>query len=209
MKTLTRLLLIALAAAGVSVQAQAQARRGSIYDASRGPFGLVANKTANRPGDLITIVISEIQSVKNEERSNIKTESELDYQLNSFNIKPSAFNVLPDLTSASTDDFRGTANYEKRGRFTARLTAVVVDALPNGNLVVSGRREIRIDKEIKVIEVSGIVRRYDIAADNSIESEMVANAKVSYTGSGPMTRATNRHGLGGWLRAAFAWIWPF
>ncbi|MDP6367987.1 MAG: flagellar basal body L-ring protein FlgH, partial [Planctomycetota bacterium] len=99
--------------------------------------------------------------------------------------------------------------YEKKGAFTARLTAVVIDSLPNGNLVVSGRREIHIDKEIKVLEFSGVLRRYDIAADNTVESELVANAMVRYSGSGPLTRSTNRVGLGGWLHDAVAWLWPF
>lgn len=196
--------LLALAAS-----AQAQARRGSIYDSSRGPVGLIADKTASRPGDLITIVISENQDVRNEETSDLKTESDLDYALNSFDLKPNMFSTLPDLKSGKSDTFKGTANYQKTGVFTARLTAVVVDTLPNGNLVVSGRREIRIDRETKVIEVSGVIRRYDIQPDNTIKSELVADARVSYTGSGPLTRTTNRHGLGGFLHDAVVWLWPF
>ena len=70
-----------------------------------------------------------------------------------------------------------------------------MDTLPNGNLLVKGRREIRIDDELKVIEFSGVVRAWDIQPDNTIESELVADARVSYQGSGPLTRSTNRRGL--------------
>ena len=86
---------------------------------------------------------------------------------------------------------------------------MVVDKLPNGNLVVTGRREIRIDDETKLIEFTGIVRALDIQADNTIQSELVANAEVVYRGHGPMTRSTNRYGVGGWLHSAIAWLWPF
>lgn len=187
----------------------AQERRGSIYSPSQGPYGLVANKTAGRPGDLVTILISENQDVIDEEKSNFNRTTDLEYSLDSFNIKPNAFRVLPDLQASSRDDFEGEAKQEKKGQFTARLTAMVVDALPNGNLVIQGRREIRVDKQVKTIEFSGIVRRYDIQPDNTVESELVANAKVSYTGQGPATNSTNRRGLGGWIHSTLSWIWPF
>ncbi|MCA8980864.1 MAG: flagellar basal body L-ring protein FlgH [Planctomycetes bacterium] len=201
--------ILATAAVAAPTSALSQERRGSIYDPNGGPFGLVANKTAARPGDLVTVLIQESQDLKNEEKSDLKTQKALDTQLTSFNIAPNAFNTLPDVKSSTNNTFAGTANYEKKGNFTARLTAMVVDALPNGNLVISGRREIRIDNETKVIEFSGVVRRYDITAANTIESELVANARVSYSGSGPLTRSTNRHGIGGFLHDAFIWLWPF
>jgi flagellar L-ring protein precursor FlgH len=205
MKTILTLLLC-LCAAG---PATAQARRGSIYDPDRGPFGLVANKTASRLGDLITIVIEESQDVRNEETSDLQKETTFKYALDNFDIKPNAFNVLPAIEANSNDKFKGTANYAKRGTFSARLTAVVVDTLPNGNLVVNGRREIRIDRETKVIEFSGVVRRYDIAPDNTVTSELVANAKIAYSGRGPLTNSTNRTGIGSWVHDALGWLWPF
>ena len=67
----------------------------------------------------------------------------------------------------------------------------------------------KIDNEIKVIEFSGIVRRFDIAPDNTVQSEFVANAKVHYTGTGPLTNSTNRSGIGGWIHDAISWLWPF
>ena len=202
-------LAILLAAVAVELPAAAQARDGSIYDPSAGPYGLVSNKIAQRVGDLITVVISENQNVRNEEIADLRKETDLQYQITNFDIKPNAFNVLPQVAADSTDQFVGQANYEKRGTFTARLTAVVVDSLPNGTLVVNGRREVKIDNEIKVIEFSGIVRRFDIAPDNTVQSEFVANAKVHYTGTGPLTNSTNRSGIGGWIHDAISWLWPF
>ena len=199
--------LLALLALGAT--ATAQARPGSIYNPDRGPQSMIGDKTARRPGDLLTVLIVESQDVANQEQSALKKETNLDYALDSFNVKPSAFNILPDITGKSTDELTGTANYQKKGSFQARITAIVMDVLPNGNLVISGRREIRVDQEIKVIEFSGIVRRYDVQPANTVESELVAEARVSYVGRGPLTNTTNRRGLGGWLHGAISWLWPF
>lgn len=184
-------------------------RPGSIYDPSAGPIGLIADKTARRPGDLLTVIISESQDISNEESSDLLKTTSLDYQLNSFDIKPNAFSVLPGISSSTQDEFKGTANYKKKDQFTARLTAIVADVLPNGNMVVSGRREIRIDGETRLIEFMGVVRRYDVKPDNTVESELVADARLSYTGRGPLTNATNRRGLNKFLHEALQWLWPF
>ncbi len=191
-------------------RAAAQARPGSIYDPSRGPRGLIAEKTAYQKGDILTVIIAENQAVANNEASDLSRSTNLNYQLNLFDIDPDLFDPLPRVVDAqSADGFIGQAKYEKTGAFTARLAAVVVDALPNGNLVISGRREIRIDQETKLIEFTGIVRRWDITAGNTIQSELVANAEILYRGKGPMTDSTNRYGLGGWVHRLWGWIWPF
>jgi flagellar L-ring protein precursor FlgH len=207
--SLILVLVAACACAGALYAQNPQPRPGSIYDPQAGPFGLVANKTAGRPGDLLTIEIEENQDLKNEESSDLKRETSLKAKLTNFDIKPNAFSVLPALDGSSSDALKGTANYSKKGKFTARVTAVVVDVLPNGNLVVNGRREIRIDQETKLIEFSGIVRRWDVRADNTIPSELVAEAKVSYTGHGPLTEQSTRRGVGKWLHDVFLWVWPF
>ena len=202
-------LSVALLASSASV-GSAQGRPGSIYNPDRGPVSMIADHTARNPGDLLTVLITETQNIKNEETSQLQRGTSLDYALNSFNIKSNAFNLpLPDIGATSQDDFNGRANYEKKGAFDARITAIVMDVLPNGNLVIQGRREIRIDTELKVIEFSGIVRRFDVQFDNTIESELVAEARVSYIGEGDLTTTTQRGGLGGWLHKAIVWLWPF
>jgi flagellar L-ring protein precursor FlgH len=204
-----RLLNLIVCAAALAASASAQARPGSIYDPGRGPNGLIAEKTAFRKGDIVTVVISETQNVQNNEASDLSRSTNLNYKLNVWDIDPDFFDPLPKVDADSSDGFVGSAKYQKSGNFRARLAAVVVDSLPNGNLVVSGRREIRIDNETKLIEFTGIVRRWDIAADNTVQSELVANAEIVYRGKGPLTDSTQRIGLGGWLHRAWAWIWPF
>ncbi len=202
-------LLASVITALLAPASYSQDRIGSIYRPDDGPVGSIANKTARRPGDLITVLISENQDVSNQESSDVKRETSLDYALLNFDIKDNAFNPLPGLQGEGEDQLKGTANYQKKGAFTARLTAIVVDVLPNGNLVVSGRREIRIDQETKVLEITGVVRRYDVKSDNTVQSELVADARVSYAGKGPLTDATNRTGLGKAIFDFIRWISPF
>jgi flagellar L-ring protein precursor FlgH len=209
--TFNPLALLALAAALAALcgDARADVRRGSIYDVSRGPISPVASKIAAKVGDLVTVVISETQDLKNEESSDIGKKTGLSYKLENFDIAPNAFNPLPQITASSNDQFNGAANYSKKGKFQARLTAVVVDVLPNGNLVVGGRREIKIDNETKLLEFCGIVRGFDVKSDNTVASELVADAHVSYIGKGPLTNGTNRRGVGGWVHDALDFFWPF
>ena len=205
---LLRFALVAVALA-TTVQSASAQRRGSIYDPGLGPVSPIADKTAQRVGDLLTIVIRENQDVRNEERTDLLKNSTLNYQLIDFNVDPDAFRTLPSIHTSKADSFGGTANYEKMGEFQARLTAMGVDTLPNGNLIVEGRREIRIDTERKVLEFRGIVRRYDVQRDNTVQSELVADAFVSYAGSGPLTNTTARRGFAKFAYNAIDWLWPF
>ncbi|MFT7678151.1 MAG: flagellar L-ring protein precursor FlgH [Planctomycetota bacterium] len=209
MRTMNRIFALALLSLLGSTTAAAQSRSGSLYNPAAAPIRMGTTNTARRPGDLLTIMVSEDLQVKNEEKSDLQKVSGLDMALTDFNIKSDAFSVLPSLRGDRNDTFSGTANYEKKGGFNATLTVMVVDALPGGVMVIQGRREIRVDGEVKVIEISGMVRRYDVGSDNSVMSSKVADARITYSGSGPLTRATNRRGFGGWLHDIFDWIWPF
>jgi flagellar L-ring protein precursor FlgH len=187
----------------------AQDRPGSIYQPDIGPHSIIGAKTAFRRGDILTVVIQESQSVNNAEATDLSRSTNLNYRLNVFDIDPNAFDPLPKIAADSSDSMSGSANYQKKGAFQARLASVVVDVLPNGNMIVNGRREIRIDKETKLIEFSGIVRRYDITNENTVQSELVANAEIRYRGQGPMTDSTERYGIGGAIHRWIGWLWPF
>jgi flagellar L-ring protein precursor FlgH len=207
MKRIPQLTLAILTVAGI---ASAQARPGSIYNPDRSAGSPISAKIALQKGDIVTVVIDESQNVRNQEQSDLSKSTNLNYKVNLFDLKPNVFSSLPAVVDAdSSDGFIGQAKYEKSGAFSARLAAMVVDVLPNGNMVISGRREIRIDGETKLIEFSGVVRRFDISASNTVTSELVANATVVYKGQGPLTHSTNRSGLGSWFHDVISWLWPF
>jgi len=193
--------------------ASAQGRMGSIYDPDRGPRGFIANKTAYAAGDILTVVIQETTDIRNEDSSDLSRASSLDFALTNFDIRPETFggalDPLPRVAGDTNSNYQGAATQERRGTFAARISVVVVDVLPNSNLVISGRREIRVDQETKLIEFTGIVRRFDVQPDNTVESELVANAEIVYRGSGPMTEHTNRRGLSRAVHGLLLWLWPF
>lgn len=205
----SRLMLAALALCLASSALSAQGRMGSIYNPDLGPRGPIADKTAYRTGDILTVVIRESTEITNEDTGNLSRASNLNYGLSNFNIKPNAFDPLPRLAGDTSSNFQGSATQERSGSFAARISVVVVDALPNGNLIISGRREIRIDQDTKLIEFTGIVRRYDVAANNTVSSELVANAEIIYRGSGPMTDHAERRGLSRAVEGLLNWLWPF
>lgn len=209
MRTTTLAVLAFVAASALGGHAAAQARPGSIYNPAQGPIGLVQDKTARRVGDLVTVVVFEQADVSSEDSSDLARSTSLNYELANFDLKPDAFDILPGLNANSSDTFSGSAQVDKRDTFEARVTAMVVDVLPNGNLVLNGRREIRIEDQVKLIEFSGVVRKFDVSSANTVSSSLVADARISYIGTGPQTNATKRRGLGAWIHDALEWLWPF
>jgi flagellar L-ring protein precursor FlgH len=177
----------------------------SLWNPDRPAPSLFSDTTARAVGDVLTIVISEKQTVKNKEDTELGKSTSLDAALTNFDILPNAFNPLPKVSGTSDKQFDGEAKYDKEGTFETRLSVLVIDVQPNGNLVIEGRRRIVVDREVKCIRVTGIVRPYDVTVANSIFSWQVANASVAYEGTGPLTRSTNR----GFLGELLDLVWPF
>ncbi|MBI3843037.1 MAG: flagellar basal body L-ring protein FlgH [Planctomycetes bacterium] len=194
--------LVVVAAALVPCTARAQ----SLFNRGEHPMhSLYADDKAHDRGDVVTIVIHEQQRIKNDEKSTLEKTTSLDAALSKFGIKPNAFNLPVDATYDAKRKFDGAGTYNKDGSFETSLGAVVIDVLPNGNLVIDGRRKIKVDRETKSIKITGIVRPRDVSAANSVQSENVANASVEYEGDGPLTDTTNK----GWFETFLDFIWPF
>ncbi len=101
--------------------------------------------------------------------------------------------------------FDGKGTSDRDGHVKAYVSAVVVKVLPNGNLYVNGKREIRVNNETEYITLSGIIRVGDISPSNEISSAYVADAKISYSGTGPVGDKQKP----GWLMGAIDYVWPF
>ena len=209
MRTIRRVagtaLLSLTAAVGLALITASPATAQSIWKQSVNRRSLYADQSARQVGDLITIQIQESQIIQNNESTSMAKDSSLDAAITNFDIKPNAFNTLPSVAMNSSREFEGSATYNKNGNFQASLTVMVIDVLPNGNMVIEGSRDIRLDREHKRIRISGIVRPQDVAPSNTVSSSSVAQARISYEGSGPLTRSTNQN----WFDAILDFFWPF
>ncbi len=172
---------------------------------------LYADDVARQIGDILTIKISEASKVDNKAKRDLKKETS---RSNTFNgelgITTPNHNILPrmpgfTMSAESSNELKGEADYKDERSFIDCITVVVEDVLPNGNLVVIGSRSRNIAGDRQIIEVGGIVRPSDIAFDNTVKSEQVANFCI-VTKLGGVSEPYNRPG---WLGKVFDIIWPF
>ncbi len=91
------------------------------------------------------------------------------------------------LSTASSNDATGTGEIKRNEQVTVRLAGIVTQVLPNGNLVVAARQQVRVNDELRDVEVSGVVRPQDIASDNTVLHDRMAEARISYGGRGQLT----------------------
>lgn len=91
------------------------------------------------------------------------------------------------LSTSSTNSNTATAEAKRAESMQISLAGVVTQVLPNGNLVVVARQEVRVNSELRVLEVSGVVRPQDIASDNTVQHTRMAEARISYGGRGQLT----------------------
>jgi flagellar L-ring protein precursor FlgH len=99
------------------------------------------------------------------------------------------------VSTTSTSVAGGTGTIKRNETVTLRLAGVITQVLPNGNLVVAARQEMRVNNELRVLEVSGVIRPQDIASDNTVSHDRMAEARISYGGRGQLTNIqTPRYG---------------
>ncbi|MBA1438651.1 MAG: flagellar basal body L-ring protein FlgH [Epsilonproteobacteria bacterium] len=105
----------------------------------------------------------------------------------------------------STSSYAGQGTATKDASFTTTVSARIVKVLSNGNYFISGKREILIDQQKQLIQISGVIRPYDIDQNNQISSAQMSDAKILYKTQGDIDRANNR----GWGSKMVQAIWPF
>jgi flagellar L-ring protein precursor FlgH len=91
------------------------------------------------------------------------------------------------LSTTSTNSNVATAEAKRAESMQIRLAGVITQVLPNGNLVVVARQEVRVNGELRDLQLSGVVRPQDIASDNTVQHDRMAEARISYGGRGQLT----------------------
>jgi flagellar L-ring protein FlgH len=179
---------------------------GSLYRASYG-MHLFEDTVARRVGDILTIVLLEKTDATKDAGTDIGKKSESKTKLTADSIGMGGLNlkvpVSADLEASTDRTFGGTGKSAQSNSLKGNISVVVSEVQPNGNLVVGGEKWMGINQGKEYIRISGIVRPQDIAPDNTVSSLLVADARISYGGTGAIQDANTP----GWFTRVF--ISPF
>jgi flagellar L-ring protein FlgH len=186
--------------------------KGSLWRRETASAHLFADQRAFRKADIVVVQVEERADAERSADTNTRRRSAAAVALTALPvIGPLAALALGDLSvnvngSGSTD-----GSYESGGRtgrterLLATVPAVVREVLPNGNLIIEGRRVVLVNHEEQHLYVSGIVRPIDIDERNTIRSSMIAEAEIEFVGRGVLTE----NDKGGWFTRISRVIWPF
>ena len=199
------------------VAERARETTGSIYN-NRQNDNFFGRSRNYRVGDLITVLLNESTQANRKQDGNISRES-------SNNVVPSGLAsrlenlALPtrvlgttldgvlkgvNLNAAKIDNTNtGLANQE--ATLNGAVSVTVVEVLANGNLMVRGEKQLAFTEGSEVIQISGILRPNDVSPNNMVQSRRLANAQISYRGTGDMANASKP----GWGTSALLKLWPF
>lgn len=153
------------------------------------------DQRAARVGDILTVLINITDSAKvNNSTKRSRANSEEAGMDNLFGYEAALGKVLPeavDNTSlaslGSTSSSAGTGTVDRKEKIDLTVAAVVTQVLPNGNLVIAGRQQVRVNYEVRDLEITGIVRPEDISNINTVAHTQIAEARISYGGEGQIS----------------------
>ncbi len=158
-----------------------------------GSTGFFKDQRAARVGDIITVKVSakDAAIMENETEQNRDNNKEqmgigslAGYEGYMGDYLPDRVDHASVLDINSNREISSDGKIDRKEKIDVTMAATVTQVLPNGNLVIAGAQEIRVNYELRQLSVKGIIRRADIRSDNSIESSKIAELRVSYGGKG-------------------------
>lgn len=146
---------------------------------------IFSDRRAAQIGDVITVNIA----INDSATFGNATDRSLDSQVNAgfdfkLNINNQTKEFEPQFTSSALSSTKGAGTTDRSEKIQLSVAAVITDVLPNGNFVVSGSQEVRVNFELRLLNVAGIVRPQDISKENAIPYNKIAEARISYGGRG-------------------------
>lgn len=172
---------------------------------------MFADRRARAVGDILTILVQENTSSSKEKSTKTSKSTGLDAAIESFLYSPDASGFLtkggkmPAIKMASKNSFDGGGQVQNAEKITTRIAVRVMDVLPNGSLVIEGRRQTKISGETTDAVLRGVVRSEDVAANNTVYSYNVADAAIQYLSKGPVSDSERK----GWFTKIWDKISPF
>ncbi len=178
---------------------------GSLYS---GYDNLFSDDKAHNVGDIVTIRVMENISGQGSANTQANRANNMTLDFPSATIMDKR---VPDKTTvfglnqSSSNSFSGSGDTRRKASLVATISARVVKVYRNGNLYISGKKYIKINDDVQVLKISGIVKPNDITQDNYVDSSKISDMYVEYNGEGFM--ADNQSP--GWLAKFLMKIWPF
>jgi len=171
------------------------------------PVSIFSDQKAAEVGDIVTIIIVESASASKSASTSAKKESEKSGGINDlFGIAIKGNALFPrKVDVGSTSIFDGSGSTTRNGTLMAKISAQVTEVLQGGGLRVEGKREIVVNGEKQTMTISGLCRRKDITAENTILSTYLADAQIKYEGEGLISKQ-QKPGL---LHRILDWLWIF
>ena len=181
------------------------ANDGSLWSEERQNGFLFGDLKARNVGDVVTVRI--VESSRGNKNASTKTEkdSSLSTSISAFFGMSSDKLSQAGVGAEASEKHDGSGSTSRSSDLTAVLTAKVIDRLPNGNLVIDGRREVIVNNETQFISLSGIVRPEDIGPGNMVLSTYISDARITYTGDGVIGDKQRV----GWFVRIMDKVWPF
>ena len=184
----------------------APAQYGSLYS-ENSAISLFGDNKATRIGDLITIVLSE-QTTSNKS-ANVGVSKDSDIEIGAPIALGGVVSFKGNTLSASANaerEFTGQAGAGQSNSLRGNITVAVVDVWPNGTLVVRGEKWMTLNRGDELIRISGLVRPDDVSSNNEVISTKLANAQITYTGTGELASSQK---MGFASRFFNSNYWPF
>jgi flagellar L-ring protein precursor FlgH len=161
-----------------------------------GARSFFGDQRASRIGDILTINIqiadsAQVNNTTKTSRSgseDASVDAALGLEANLKKILPGDPSLSPAIKFGSNSAQTGAGQVNRAETIKLTVAAVITDRLPNGNLVIGGSQEVKVNNELRELLVSGVIRPEDIASDNTIEHTKIAEARISYGGRGDISQ---------------------
>lgn len=161
---------------------------GSLY--GRASRSLLTDVRASNVGDTVTVVIEldDKAEFDNESERERRADADFDFGIlgagRGFDGPGGSAEAEGELGIGSTSRYRGSGAIDRSEKLRLQVAAVVTEVLPNGNLIIAGTQEIRVNDEMRVLHLAGIVNPLDVTRANTVGYERIAEARISYGGRG-------------------------